>query len=89
MGLLWSLYPLIYPYVRVIHISIEIQGLWLREKRRIVFPCDDLEGGGGSVEIQGLCLREKRRIIFPCDDVGECNIARIRKSMDRVNEEPL
>jgi hypothetical protein len=44
---------------------------------------------GSSVEIQDLCLREKRRIIFPCDDLGEYNIARIRKSMDRVNEEPL
>jgi hypothetical protein len=62
MGLLWSLYPLIYPYVRVIH---------------------------RSVEIQALCLREKRRIVFPCDDLGEYNIARIRKPMDRVNEEPL
>jgi hypothetical protein len=42
MGLPWSLYPLIYPYVRVIHRSIEIQALCLREKRHIVFPCDDL-----------------------------------------------
>jgi hypothetical protein len=42
-----------------------------------------------SIEIQALCLREKRRIVFPCDDLGEYNIVRIRKSMDRVNEEPL
>jgi hypothetical protein len=44
---------------------------------------------GSSVEIQALCLRENRRIVFPCDDLREYNIARIRKSMDRVNEEPL
>jgi hypothetical protein len=44
---------------------------------------------GSSVEIQTLCLREKRHIVFPCDDLGEHNIARIRKYMDRVNEEPL
>jgi hypothetical protein len=86
MGLLWSLYPLIYPYVRVIHRSVEIQALCLREKRRIIFPCDDL---GGSVEIQALYLREKRYIIFPCDDLREYNITRIRKTMDRVNKEPL
>jgi hypothetical protein len=69
MGLLW----LIYPYVRVIHRSVEIQALCLREKRHIVFPCDDL---GSSVEIQALCLREKRRIVFPCNDLGEYDIVR-------------
>jgi hypothetical protein len=25
----------------------------------------------------------------PCDDLGEYDIARIKKSMDKVNEEPL
>jgi hypothetical protein len=25
----------------------------------------------------------------PCDDLGEFDIVRIKKSMDRVNEEPL
>jgi hypothetical protein len=44
---------------------------------------------GSSVEIQTLCLREKRRTVFPCDDLGEHNIVRIRKFMDKVNEEPL
>jgi hypothetical protein len=38
MGLLWS----IYPNVRTIHRSVEIQALYLWEKRLIVFPCDDL-----------------------------------------------
>jgi hypothetical protein len=42
-----------------------------------------------SVEIQALCLREKRHIVFPYDHLGVYNIARIRKSMDRVNKEPL
>jgi hypothetical protein len=44
---------------------------------------------GSSVEIQTLCLRETRHVAFPCDDLGEYNIAIIRKTMDRVNEEPL
>jgi hypothetical protein len=31
-----------YPYVRTIQSSVEIQSLCLREKRCIVFSCDDL-----------------------------------------------
>jgi hypothetical protein len=80
MGVLWS----IYPYVRAIHRNVEIQALCLREKRRIVFLCDDL----GSMILWEVslyaCFNEQ-----PCDDLAEYNIARIRKSMDRVNEESL
>jgi hypothetical protein len=80
MGLLWS----IYPYVRAIHRSVEIQALCLREKRRIVFPCDDL----GSMILWEVSLYARFNE-QPCDDLEEYNIVRIRKSMDRVNEEPL
>jgi hypothetical protein len=65
MGLLWSIYPLIHPYVRVIHKSVEIQALCLREKRRIVFPCDDL-GEYDIVRSLYALFNEQ-----PCDDLGE------------------
>jgi hypothetical protein len=63
--------------------SVEIQALCLREKRHIIFPCDD-PGEYDIVRSLYACFNEQ-----PCDDLGESDIMRIRKSMDRVNEEPL